>query len=148
MPQPEQNRLNQLLDQLRLDESLPQQLPGQEGEMLRAALDGEDIYAIAQRFQVSERAVWDALGRSARFIRGEASAQVETGGLGSDTDPGVTGGYGDTGFGSLGNEPPEPISEEPGAGPANADLPSDEELASSVERLRREADDKRGTEES
>jgi hypothetical protein len=38
---------------------------------------------------------------------------VETGGLGSDTDPGVTGGYGDTGFGSLGNEPPFPTPEEP-----------------------------------
>lgn len=42
-----------------------------------------------------------------------ARPQVETGGLGSDTDPGVTGGYGDTGFGSLGNEPPFPTPEEP-----------------------------------
>ena len=30
---------------------------------------------------------------------------VETGGLGADTDPGVTGGYGDTGFGALDIEP-------------------------------------------
>jgi hypothetical protein len=37
-------------------------------------------------------------------------------GLGADTDPGVTGGYGDPGFGSIDNEPPIPVSEEPEEG--------------------------------
>jgi hypothetical protein len=35
------------------------------------------------------------------------------GGLGSDTDPGVTGGYGDTGFGAIGNDGPIPVPGEP-----------------------------------
>ena len=39
--------------------------------------------------------------------------RAEIGGLGSDTDPGVTGGYGETGFGSIGNEPPVPNPGEP-----------------------------------
>jgi hypothetical protein len=37
--------------------------------------------------------------------------------MGSDTDPGVTGGYGETGFGSIGNEPPVPLPGEPGEEP-------------------------------
>ena len=47
------------------------------------------------------------------FATGAPVQPVESGGFGSDTDPGITGGYGDTGFGSLGNEPPYPVSEEP-----------------------------------
>ena len=39
---------------------------------------------------------------------------METAGLGSDTDPGVSGGYGDTGFGAIGNDGPMPVLEEPG----------------------------------
>ena len=46
--------------------------------------------------------------------------QDAPGGLGSDTDPGVTGGYGDTGFGALDTEPPYPITEEPVEGSAAA----------------------------
>ena len=74
----------------------------------------QDVYAIAQQHQISEKAVWDTLSNAARAAAGRPAAQVETGGLGSDTDPGVTGGYGETGFGSLGAEPPEAIPEEPG----------------------------------
>jgi len=57
-----------------------------------------------------------ASSSAARAAAGRGVEQVETGGFGSDTDPGVTGGYGETGFGSLGTEPPFPTPEEPGGG--------------------------------
>jgi hypothetical protein len=107
-------RLAQLVKQLRQEPSIAEQLPNPEGAIVRDALAGQDVYMIAQQHQVSEQAVWDALSNAARAAAGRQAAQVETGGLGSDTDPGVTGGYGDTGFGSLGNEPPVAIPEEPG----------------------------------
>jgi hypothetical protein len=107
-------RLARLVDQLRQQPGLADTMPDPEGAVVRAALAGDDVYAIAQQYAISEKAVWDALGNAARAAAGQPAAQVETGGLGSDTDPGVTGGYGDTGFGSLGAEPPEAIPEEPG----------------------------------
>jgi len=107
-------RLAQLVKQLRQEPSIAEQLPNPEGAIVRDALAGQDVYMIAQQHQVSEQAVWDALSNAARATASRQTAQVETGGLGSDTDPGVTGGYGDTGFGSLGNEPPVAIPEEPG----------------------------------
>lgn len=109
------DRLNELLKQLRQQPSLAEQLPDQEGAIVRDALAGQDVYSIAQQLQISEKAVWDALGNAARAAAGLGAAKVETGGLGSDTDPGVSGGYGDTGFGSIGAEPPEAIPEEPDA---------------------------------
>jgi hypothetical protein len=39
----------------------------------------------------------------------------------SDTDPVVTSGYGDTGFGALGNEPPVPTPEEPSLSESDED---------------------------
>jgi hypothetical protein len=81
--------------------------------VVREALAGQTVYAIAQSQQMSEQAVWEVLGAAARAAAGRSAAQVESGGLGSDTDPGVTGGYGETGFGSLGTEPPFPTPEEP-----------------------------------
>jgi hypothetical protein len=106
-------RLAQLVKQLRQEPAIAEQLPNQEGTIVRDALAGQDVYTIAQQHQVSEQAVWDILSNAARAAAGRQAAQVETGGLDSDTDPGVTGGYGDTGFGSLGAEPPVPIPEEP-----------------------------------
>ena len=106
-------RLAQLVKQLREEPTIAEQLPNQEGAIVHAALAGQDVYAIAQQHHISEKAVWDTLSNAARAAAGRQTAQVETGGLGSDTDPGVTGGYGDTGFGSLGNEPPVAIPEEP-----------------------------------
>jgi hypothetical protein len=102
-----------IVEQLRKAPGLAEQLPEPEGAIVRDALDGQEVYAIAQRHRLSEAAVWDVLSNAARSAAGQPAAQVETGGLGSDTDPGVTGGYGDTGFGSLGNEPPFPTPEEP-----------------------------------
>ena len=73
--------------------------------MLRAALAGQDIAEIAQHYRVSEGYVWTLISNAAREAGGKAD-RGESAGLGSDTDPGVTGGYGETGFGSLDEEPP------------------------------------------
>lgn len=113
MAQPQQNsRLARLIEQINLDPGLAERMSGQEGDMVRAALNGQSVYEIAQDYRVSEQAVWDRLAQAARAASGRGVEQVETGGLGSDTDPGVSGGYGDTGFGSLGNEPDVPITDE------------------------------------
>lgn len=80
-----------LVQAIRRAPDLSAGLPQTEAEIVRRALAGQSVYEIAQA------------------LRGP----VETGGLGSDTDPGVTGGYGDTAFGAIGNEPPEPTPEEP-----------------------------------
>jgi DNA-binding CsgD family transcriptional regulator len=107
-------RLSSLVRQLQQTPGLAEQLPAEEGAIVREAVQGRSVYAIAQQHQASEEAVWTILSNAARMAGGQpARPQVETGGLGSDTDPGVTGGYGDTGFGSLGNEPPFPTPEEP-----------------------------------
>lgn len=108
-----QQRMEQLLEQLRLDPGLPDQLPGEEGAMVRGALAGLSVYEIASDAGAAESRVWQVLSSAARQASGRKIEPVETGGLGSDTDPGVTGGYGNTGFGSIGNDPPEPIPDEP-----------------------------------
>ena len=114
MSQPSHERMSRLIERLQQDPGLAEQLPGQEGAIVREALEGRSVYEIAQNHHLSEGAVWDVLSNAARAAAGQpAPQQVETGGLGSDTDPGVSGGYGDTGFGSLGNETPIPIPEEP-----------------------------------
>lgn len=114
MAQTSQERMTTLVERIRQDPGLVEQLPAPEGEIVRDALDGRSVYEIAQHHRLTEAAVWDILGNAARAASGTpALRQIETGGLGSDTDPGVSGGYGDTGFGSLGNEPPIPTPEEP-----------------------------------
>lgn len=112
MNRPER-RMEQLLDELRQDPSLPGRLMGQDGEIVRQALDGQSVHEIAQNQSIPESEVWSVLGQAARMATGEAVEPTETAGLGSDTDPGVTGGYCDTAFGSIGNEPPIPTPEEP-----------------------------------
>jgi hypothetical protein len=107
-------RLSELVQRLRQAPGLAEQLPAEESAIVHDALRGRSIYEIAQEHCSSEEAVWHILGNAARMAGGQpARPQVESGGLGSDTDPGVTGGYGETGFGSLGNEPPYPTPEEP-----------------------------------
>jgi hypothetical protein len=103
----------QLLEQIRQDPSVPERLIGMEADIVRRALDGQEIHEIAQQHSLPEEEVWTVLGNVARLVRGQPVEPVESGGLGSDTDPGVTGGYGDTAFGSIGNEPPIPSPEEP-----------------------------------
>ncbi|HEY0738939.1 MAG TPA: hypothetical protein VGD69_28735 [Herpetosiphonaceae bacterium] len=101
MTQRSDERMASLLEQLQQQPGLGAQLPSQEGEIVRAALDGQSVYEIAQQHQVSEGFVWTTLSNAARMATGQQIQPVETGGYGSDTDPGVTGGYGETGFGSL-----------------------------------------------
>jgi hypothetical protein len=103
----------QLLEQIRQDASLPERLIGAEADIVRSALDGQDIHEIAQQQRLPEEEIWTVLGNVARLVRGQPGEPIESGGLGSDTDPGTTGGYGDTAFGSIGNEPPIPTPEEP-----------------------------------
>ncbi len=81
-------------------------LPQQERRMATLAADGTPVWEIAQETGVSEAAVWRTLDGVLAAVSGREREQVETGGLGADTDPGVTGGYGDTGFGAIDTEPP------------------------------------------
>ena len=110
-------RLADLVRQLRADPGLVGSLPSEERAIVEAAINGDSVHAIAQERAMSTEAIWSIVGNAARLSSGHgATARVEVGGLGSDTDPGVTGGYGDTGFGAIDNEPPLPTPEEPREG--------------------------------
>ncbi len=88
-------------------------LAAPEATIARLAVEGRDVHEIAGEVRMSEEAVWRFLQNLADSLTGRRQGPgYETGGLGADTDPGVTGGYGDTGFGAIGNEPPWPVSEE------------------------------------
>ena len=89
-----------------------QTLPAVERHIGMMAADGSPVWEIAQETRMSEAAVARTLDGIMAAVTGRGMAPVETGGLGADTDPGVTGGYGDTGFGALDTEP-SPINEEP-----------------------------------
>ncbi len=107
-------QMARLVEDLRQAPGLADQLPAEQGAIVEDDLDGKDVHAIASDHRVPEAHVWEVLGNAARMAAGRAPLErAETGGLGSDTDPGVTGGYGDTGFGSIGNEPPIPNPDEP-----------------------------------
>ncbi len=102
MTQSSDERMAQLLEQLQQNPGFAATLPSDEGAIVRDATAGQSVYEIAQSHGTSEAAVWRVLGNAARMASGNPPArQVETGGFGSDTDPGVTGGYGSTGFGDL-----------------------------------------------
>jgi hypothetical protein len=117
-------RMAQLLTQLRMNPALAGSLPSEEGTIVESALGGADIHAIAQAHEISTEAVWAILGNAARLLSGqEPPDRVEVGGLGSDTDPGINGGYGATGCGAIDNEPPYPTPE----GPREGDLPTPRE---------------------
>lgn len=80
-------------------------LPATERHIATLAAAGVSVWEIAQQVQVSEQAIWRTLDGVIATINGREMPTFETGGLGSDTDPGITGGYGDTGFGALDTEP-------------------------------------------
>lgn len=106
-------RMARLVAQLESNPGLAGQLPGEEAAIVDAALGGDSVHVIAQQRGISTEAVWRVLGNAARAASGQGPAQqVETGGFGSDTDPGVTGGYGETGFGGLEVEPPADLPAE------------------------------------
>ena len=89
-----------------------QTLPSVERRIATMAADGAPVWEIAQATRMSEDAIARTLDRVMEAICGRQVNPVETGGLVADTDPGVTGGYGDTGFGALDTKP-VPINEEP-----------------------------------
>ncbi len=110
-------RMAGIVAQLRQNPGVVGGLPGEERTMAEAALGGTSAQEIAQEHGISVEAVWTTLGNAARLASGAGIARtVEIGGLGSDTDPGIHGGYGDTGFGSLDTDPPDPMPEEPREG--------------------------------
>jgi hypothetical protein len=86
-------------------ETYIQTLPSVERRIALMAASGTPIWEIAQQVRESEGAVARTLDGIIAVMTGRATEPVETGGLGADTDPGVTGGYGDTGFGALDTEP-------------------------------------------
>jgi len=57
------------------------------------AADGSPVWEIAQQMRISDEAVAHALDRIVAALSRREVSQVETGGLGADTDQGVTGGY-------------------------------------------------------
>jgi hypothetical protein len=92
-------------------------LPTVERRIALMAAQGIPVWKIAQELRISDAAVWHTLDGVIAVITGRELAPVETGGLGADTDPGVTGGYGDTGFGALDTEPiPDNTEPEEGQG--------------------------------
>ena len=109
---------------IRTNPALVGSLPSEDGAIVEAALGGTNVHAIAQAHEISTEAVWTTFGNAARLLGGqEPAGRVEVGGLGSDTDPGINGGYGDTGFGAIDTEPPYPTPEQP----REDDLPASRE---------------------
>ena len=79
----------ELVKNLREGPGLVQQLPPTEAALVRDALAGMDVYALAQQHRISEEAVWAAISSAARQASGAPLKQVEIGGgLGSDPSPG------------------------------------------------------------
>ena len=91
-----------------------QTLPSTERRIATLAADGQPVWAIAQTLGISEAAIARTIDGVLAAVEGREVARVESGGFGADTDPGITGGYGDTGFGALDTEPPAD-NEEPDA---------------------------------
>jgi DNA-binding NarL/FixJ family response regulator len=79
-----EQRMAELVETIRQDPSLPGSLLGQQAEIVRAALDGQSVYEIAQMLRVPEAQVWEELGNAARVASGQPIDPIETGGLGSE----------------------------------------------------------------
>jgi DNA-binding NarL/FixJ family response regulator len=74
-------------------------LPPQERHIATMAANGASIWEIAQQMRVSDAAVAGVIDRLVAVLSGRETERVETGGLGADTDAGVTGGYDPEPFG-------------------------------------------------
>lgn len=136
MQESHRDRLNRIVEQLRSKPGMAERMPEQEGAILRAALDGKDVYQIAQECRTTEGAVWETLANAARQASGRGLEQVEIGGLGSDT-----------GFGSIGNQPPEPTPDKPRAEQgAGSDLLDDQGQRSRPSQAEGEPGRSRGAE--
>ena len=68
-------------------------LPGQERRIAELAADGVPVWSIAAELGISDAAVSSTLARIVAVVAGRSGERVEVGGLGSDTDPGIHGGY-------------------------------------------------------
>ncbi len=79
-----------------------QSLPMEERHIASMAAKGAPVWEIAQQMRISEGAVAHTLDRIVSALTGRDTEQVETGGLGADTDPGVSGGYDPEPFGGAG----------------------------------------------
>ena len=76
-------------------------LPPQERQIATLAANGAPVWEIAQQMRMSEGAVAHTIDSIVAALTGREVEQVETGGLGADTDPGVSGGYDPDPFGGL-----------------------------------------------
>lgn len=76
-----------------------QALPTEERHIATMAANGAPLWEIAQQMRMSEGAVAHTIDRIVSALTGRVVEQVETGGLGADTDPGVSGGYDPEPFG-------------------------------------------------
>ena len=74
-------------------------LPQQERHIATLAANGSPVWEIAQQMRMSEGAVAHMIDSIVAALTGRDVEQVETGGLGADTDPGVSGGYDPDPFG-------------------------------------------------
>jgi len=80
-------------------------LPEPDRRIAQLAAAGTPLWAIANETGQAEAAVAATLRDILAAVGGRPVSPVTTGGMGSDTDPGIHGGYGETGFGSLDTEP-------------------------------------------
>lgn len=84
-------------------------MPPEERHIATLAAAGRPRWAIAQEVGISEAAVARIVDSVVAAVSGRVVHPVETGGLGADTDPGVTGGYDPAGFGNFDPDaPPDP----------------------------------------
>jgi DNA-binding NarL/FixJ family response regulator len=74
-------------------------LPPEERHIATLAANGAPVWEIAQQMRMSEGAVAHTIDSIIAALTGREVEQVETGGLGADTDAGVSGGYDPEPFG-------------------------------------------------
>jgi DNA-binding NarL/FixJ family response regulator len=96
-PNPEQNAETSRL--LREAHDYILTLPPQERHIATMAANGASIWEIAQQMRISDAAVAGVIDRLVAVLSGRETERVETGGLGADTDAGVSGGYDPEPFG-------------------------------------------------
>ena len=77
-------------------------LPPEERHIATLAARGSPVWEIAQQMRMSEGAVAHTIDSIVAALTGREIEQVETGGLGADTDPGPSGGYDPDPFGGAG----------------------------------------------
>jgi DNA-binding CsgD family transcriptional regulator len=70
-------------------------LPPMERRVAELAAAGEPNWEISAEVGISDGAVASMIARTLRAIDGDDGERVEVGGLGADTDPGISGGYDD-----------------------------------------------------